>query len=101
MVLTLQDGSTFTFVNQEEMPESLAANPWVTYDPYFEAEETCAMSNFMNYGWYVVEDEMVYGLTHGDGGVPMLGATPFKMVGDFPEFEEPKILNENGAANYV
>ena len=100
LVLEMQDGS-FTLKRQDEMPAILAANPWATYAPDFDAQQTAAMSNFMAYGFYLIEDEVLYGLTHSqslDGG---LGATPFRMKGDFPEFEETVILDGNGCANYL
>lgn len=101
MVLTLQDGSEMVLVYQEEMPESIASNPWITYEPEFDAEQTRAMSNFIMYGHYWVEDDVVYGLTHAAGLEGAFAATPFHMKGDFPEFEETKILDDRGAATYV
>lgn len=101
MVLTLQDGSEMVLVYQEEMPESIASNPWITYEPEFDAEQTRAMSNFIMYGRYWVEDDVVYGLTHAESLQGALAATSFHMEGDFPEFEEPKILDNRGAATYL
>ena len=101
MELTLKDGSKIIMKNQSEMPKALAENPWITYDPDFTVEETCAMSNFMMYGRYLVEDNVVYGLTHSAGTKGLLGATAFTMVGDFPNFEETKILDNNGDATYL
>lgn len=101
MVLILQAGSEMVLVYQEEMPESIASNPWSTYKPEFDAEQTRAMSNFMMYGHYCVEDEVIYGLTHAAGLQGAFAAIPFHMKGDFPEFEEPQILDDRGAATYV
>lgn len=101
MILTLQDGSEMVLVNQEEMPESIASNPWTTYEPEFDAEQTRAMSNFIMYGRYLVEDDVVYGLTHAAGLQGAFAATPFHMKGDFPEFEETKILDDRGPATYL
>lgn len=98
--ITFSDESSFTLVNQNEMPEVLAENPWLTYLPEFDAEKTCAMSNFMNYGRYIVEEDTLYGLTHSNGSMAV-GATPFYMKGDFPEFEETKILDDRGSACYL
>jgi len=99
--VTMGDGSEVTLVNQADMPESLANNPWVTYDVNFTTEETIAMSNFMSLGRYLIVDDVMYGLTHKeslDGG---FGATAFTMVGDFPELEETKILDGRGIANFI
>lgn len=101
MVLTLQDGSKMVLAYQEKMPESIASNPWSTYKPEFDAEQTCAMSNFIMYGRYWVEDDVVYGLTHSAGLQGAFGATPFHMKGDFPQFEETKILDDRGLATYL
>lgn len=101
MVLILQDGSEMVLVHQEEMPESMALNPWLTYKPEFNAEQTRAMSNFIMCGRYLVEDDVVYGLTHATSLQGAFAATPFYMKGDFPEFEETKILDDRGAATYV
>lgn len=101
MVLTLQDGSEMVLVYQEEMPESIASNPWSTYEPEFNAEQTRAMSNFIMYGRYWVEDDVVYGLTHAAGLQGAFAATSFHMKGDFPEFEETKILDDRGVATYL
>ena len=45
---------------------------------------------------YYIEDDVIYGLTHVNGLDGQFGATPFYMKGDFPEFEETVILDENG-----
>ncbi|MBR2491355.1 MAG: DUF5050 domain-containing protein [Ruminiclostridium sp.] len=101
LTVTLAEGSFFTLVNQEEMPEALGKNPLATYDPNFTAEETCALSNFMAFGWYYIEDDVLYGLTHTVSDNGSLGATPIYMKGDFPEFEETTLLDESGQANYL
>lgn len=100
LVLEMQDGS-FTLKRQDEMPDALANNPWITYAPEFDGQQTAAMSNFMAYGFYLIEDEVLYGLTHSQSLSGSLGVTPFYMKGDFPEFEETTILDENGIANYL
>lgn len=100
LVLDMKDGS-FTLKRQDQMPDMLASNPWVSYMPEFNAEQTAAMSNFMSYGYYLIEDGVLYGLTHIQSADGNLGATPFHMKGDFPEFEETVILDENGSANYL
>ena len=100
LVLEMQDGS-FTLKRQDEMPEMLASNPWVTYLPDFDAEQTAQMSNFMAFGNYLIEDGVLYGLTHIQSAQGGLGATPFHMKGDFPEFEETAILDGNGYATYL
>lgn len=101
MVITLQDGSKMVLVYQEEMPESIASNPWSTYKPEFSAEQTRAMSNFIMYGHYWVEDNVIYGLSHSAGLQGAFAAIPFNMKGDFPEFKEAKILDDRGVATYV
>lgn len=101
MEITLQDGSSFVLTQQQEEPEALKKNPGFTYSPNFNAEETSAMSNFMVGGLYVVEDNMIYGLTHKDSKDGGLGATSFKMKGDFPEFGETKVLDDRGRALFV
>ncbi|MBP3633309.1 MAG: DUF5050 domain-containing protein [Oscillospiraceae bacterium] len=100
LILDLKDGS-FTLKRQDEMPDSLAGNPWVTYAPDFDAAQTAAMSNFMLFGNYLIEDDVLYGLTHSQSLDGSLGATPFHMKGDFPEFEETTILDGNGRATYL
>lgn len=100
LVLETQDGS-FTLMRQDEMPDMIANNPWVTYVPEFDGNQTAAMSNFMCYGWYLIDDGVLYGLTHTQSVSGSLGATPFYMKGDFPEFEETVILDGNGRANYL
>lgn len=100
MLLEMQDGS-FTLKRQDKMPDMLANNPWVSYVPEFDGNQTAAMSNFMSYGWYLIDDGMLYGLTHTQSPSGSLGATPFRMKGDFPEFEETAILDGNGRANYL
>ena len=101
LTFTLTEGTFFTLVNQEEMPEALGKNPLATYDPNFTAEETRAMSNFMAFGWYYIEDDVLYGLTHTVSNNGTLGATPIYMKGDFPEFEETTALDQSGQANYL
>lgn len=101
MVLTLKDGSKMVLVYQDEMPESIASNPWLTYEPEFDAEQTRAMSNFIMYGRYLVENDVIYGLTHAAGLEGAFAATPFHMKGNFPQFEESKILDDRGAATYL
>ena len=100
LVLAMKDGS-FTLKRQDEIPDSLANNPWVTYAPDFDAKQTAAMSNFMSYGYYLIEDDVLYGLTHSETLSGSLGAMPFHMKGDFPEFEETIILDGKGYANYL
>ena len=100
LVLTMKDGS-FTLKRQDEIPDSLANNPWVTYAPDFDAKQTAAMSNFMSYGYYLIEDDVLYGLTHSETLSGSLGAMHFHMKGDFPEFDETIILDGKGYANYI
>ena len=100
LVLDMKEGS-FTLKRQDKMPEMLANNPWVTYKPGFDAEQTAAMSNFMAYGYYLVDDGVLYGLSHSQSLEGSLAAMPFHMKGDFPEFEEATILDANGRANYL
>ena len=100
LVLTMKDGS-FTLKHQDKIPDSLANNPWVTYAPDFDANQTSAMSNFMSYGYYLIEDDVLYGLTHSESSYGSLGAMSFHMKGDFPEFDETAILDGNGRANYL
>lgn len=101
LVLTLDDKYVYTLKNQKEMPESIKKNPWITYNPNFDSKETAAMSSFMAGGWYQVKDNVLYGLTHVNDNKAKLGATPFEMKGDWPEFKETKVLDENGCANYI
>lgn len=101
MTITLQDGSKMVLAYQKEMPQSIASNPWSSYEPEFTAEQTRAMSNFIMYGRYWVEDDVIYGLTHSAGLQGALAATPFYMKGDFPQFKEAKILDDRGAATYL
>lgn len=101
LVLTLEDKYVYTMKNQKEMPASIKNNPWITYEPDFDSNETSAMSSFMEGGWYSVKDNVLYGLTHVNDSKPKLGATPFGMKGDFPEFKETKVLDENGGAYYL
>ncbi len=101
LVLTLDDKYVYTLKNQKEMPASIKNNPWITYEPNFDSNETSAMSSFMAGGWYSVKDNVLYGLTHVDDGKPRLGAIPFEMKGDFPEFKETKVLDKNGGAYYI
>jgi len=100
LLLKMQNGS-FALKRQDKIPDMLANNPWVTYAPEFDGNQTAAMSNFMSYGWYLIDDGMLYGLTHAKSLSGSLGATPFHMKGDFPEFEETTILDGNGRANYL
>ena len=81
-----------------EEPVDVTGDEWATYEPDFDAEETMAMSNFMSFGRYVVSDDVLYGLTHSADLDGSLGATPFFMKGDFPEFEETMLLDSKGAA---
>ena len=83
------------------MPDAIADNPWVTYTADFSAEETCAMSNFMMNGFYLIEDDILYGLTYSVGNRGALAAIAFEMVGAFPEFKEPVILDGNGMAMFL
>ncbi|MBQ9936316.1 MAG: DUF5050 domain-containing protein [Lachnospiraceae bacterium] len=99
--LTLQDGSSFTLVNQDEMPAPIANNPWKTYNIDFSAEDSCDMSNFNVQGRYYVADGFVYGLSHSVSLDGTFAATPFEMKGDFPEFGEPISLDDRGLAYYI
>lgn len=63
LVLDMKDGS-FTLKRQDEMPDMLTNNPWVSYAHDFDAKQTASMSNFMSYGSYLIEDGVLYGLTH-------------------------------------
>lgn len=99
--IKIGEDAAFTLKNQEEMPASIASNPWATYKPDFDADETMAMSSFMNYGRYIVQDDVLYGLTHSKSGSGNLAAMPFHMKGDFPQFDDTKILDEKGSAVYL
>lgn len=85
----------------ESTPEALDESVWATYEPEFNAEQTIAMSNFMSLGFYLIEDDLLYGLTHSGSASGSLGMTPFYMQGDFPEFEETTILDGSGLASYL
>lgn len=101
MILTLQDGSDMVLTYVEKMPESIASNPWITYEPKFSDEQTCAMSSFMMGGRYWIEEDVLYGLSHAESNEGALAATPFYMKGDFPEFEGTSILDGRGDATYL
>lgn len=101
MVLTQQDGSVMTLVHQEKIAEALLTNPWRTYKADFSNAQTCAMSNFMMNGRYLIEDNVLYGLTHSQNLNGSLAATPIYMKGDFPEFKETTILDDRGAATFL
>lgn len=99
--LTQQDGSKLVLVHQEKVAEVLLVNPWRTYEANFSSEQTCEMSNFMMCGRYLIEDDVLYGLSHSEDLNGGLAATPIYMKGDFPEFEETVILDGRGAASYL
>ena len=101
LTFTLMEGTFFTLVNQEGTPATPGQDPWATYDPNFTLEETYAMSNFMGLGRYYIEDDVLYGLTHVASTDGSLGATPFYMKGDFPEFEETTVLDDRGPTHYL
>ncbi|MBQ3077684.1 MAG: DUF5050 domain-containing protein, partial [Clostridia bacterium] len=100
LTLTLADGS-FVLKQQEQRPAIFDQNAWVTYRPTFTDAETCAMSSFMAFGQYLVEDNVLYGLTHSASLSGGLAAMPFRMKGDFPEFEESALLDGGGLACYL
>lgn len=99
--IKLADDFSIKMKYQKEMPEALGNNPWATYAPDFDAAQTSAMSNFMSYARYLVEDNVMYGLTHIHSNDGQFGATPFTMAGDFPEFGETTILDDRGPAYYI
>lgn len=101
LTVTVGESYIYKLVNQEEAPEVLASNPWLTFSPCFSPEETCAMSTFMNYGYYYIEDDVIYGLTHKGSNGSAFGAIPFYQKGDFPEFEEVTILDDTAYPSYV
>lgn len=101
LTVTVADGSVFTLVNQEEMPDAILNNPWRTYAPNFSEQETTAMSTFMAGGGYIVKDDVLYGLSHSVTLNGSLGATAFTMKGDFPSFGEVTDLDASGIANYL
>lgn len=101
IILTLQDDSKMVLTCVEEIPESIAADPWITYEPEFSNEQTCTMSNYMMGGRYWVEEDVLYGLSHAESAQGALAATPFYMKGDFPEFEDTSILDGRGSATYL
>ena len=96
--ISLLAGCSEKPVEKEPEPVNMAGDEWATYSPDFDAEQTMAMSNFMSFGRYIVKDDVLYGLTHSKDLNGSLGATHFYMKGDFPEFEETKILDSKGAA---
>lgn len=101
LTVTVGENSFYVLINQEEAPEALADNPWLSFAPCFSAEETCAMSTFMQSGYYYVEDDVIYGLTHKGSNGSAFGAIPFYQEGDYPAFEEVTILDDNGYPSYV
>ncbi|MBE7018086.1 MAG: DUF5050 domain-containing protein [Ruminococcaceae bacterium] len=95
------DGGAFTLKSQENTPASFASNPWFTYAPNFDSEQTMAMSNFMGGGFYYIEDNVIYGLSHSQSNNGALAAISFHMKGDFPEIDEIAILDGDGCARYI
>ncbi len=100
LVIELEDGS-FTLKSQENTPASFASNPWFTYEPNFDSEQTMAMSNFMGGGFYHVENGVIYGLSHTKSNNGGLAAISFHMKGDFPEIDEIVILDGDGCARNI
>ncbi len=94
-------GGAFTLKTQESRPASFDSNPWLTYEVDFSAEQTRAMSNYIMYGFYHIEDGVLYGLSHIESNDGVLAAMSFHMKGDFPEFDERFVLDAGGCANYV
>ena len=101
MSLSLLAGCGGSEPPEKEPEVEVTGDAWATYSPDFDAEKTMAMSNFMNYGRYIIKDDVLYGLTHSTAAEGALAATPFYMQGDFPEFEETKLLDGNGSAVYM
>ena len=101
LTVTVGENSFYVLTNQEEAPEALADNPWLSFSPCFSAEETCAMSTFMAYGYYYIEDDVIYGLTHKGSDGSAFGAIPFHQEGDYPAFEEVTILDDTAYPSYV
>lgn len=100
LVIETKDGS-FKLKAQESTPASFESNPWFTYAPDFNSEQTMAMSNFMGGGFYHIEDNVIYGLTHSESLNGGLAAISFHMKGDFPEIDEIHVLDGDGCAYFI
>lgn len=89
--------------SKEEAPEPAPEQDvWATYEADFTNEQTYGMSNFMMYGRYVVEDGVIYGLTHDEGHLQgALGARSFEMEGSFPKFGALTVLDDRADASYL
>lgn len=89
--------------SKEEAPEPAPEQDvWATYEANFTNEQTYAMGNFMMYGRYVVEDGVIYGLTHDEGHLQgALGARSFEMEGSFPKFGALTVLDDRADASYL
>lgn len=79
-------------------PES---DVWSTFKADFSIDQTCEMSSFMRQGMYLIEGDTMYGLCHSESEQGALAVRDITMVGDFPEFGEPLILDDRGCATYI
>lgn len=123
MPLTKNDDGTLTFIQksvyqadgqdveaetkiilaeQETLPEGLEEDPLYTLDPYMTPEQTCRMSTFMNWGFYCIEDNVLYGIHTGDIGWE-LASRSFDPNGDktWIEFKDDTKILDSCYATYL
>lgn len=91
---------------ETEEPEIVSkyedVDPWLTYDPNFSTEETRAMSSQMNRGWYLIEDNTLYGLSHRETNAGALGVSPIYVdSSSYPGLEDTVTLDSAGYASYL
>ncbi|MDO4478735.1 MAG: DUF5050 domain-containing protein [Lachnospiraceae bacterium] len=62
------DGSRMVLKHQKAEPDELGQDAFLSFDPVFSKADACAMSTFMNYGVYDIEDNVLYGPHRVTGG---------------------------------
>ena len=73
----------------------------VTLNLTFTPEQTAAMSNYMNDGYYALDGDTLYGLVFDCNGNPCLAALNLVVKNSFVEVEDYTIIAKNTAARYV
>lgn len=64
-------------------------------------EETVAMSNFMHSGRYLIENQVIYGITHLHDGSPVLGRSSFTSNADGIRQQDFEPLDNTGTSLYL
>ncbi|MBQ3009579.1 MAG: DUF5050 domain-containing protein [Oscillospiraceae bacterium] len=99
-VLSIEDsfGQYVTYLKTEN---GVILSPLEKLYVDFTPEMTAKMSTFINFGYYAVCGDSIYGVGHNNSGITQFARYDMKQNGDFAEVDSYEIIDRNITPTYI